>query len=423
MKRLLIFLLMAILLFCPNNSYAFSDINSHWSKEYVNWAAKNRHINGYPDGSFKPNSNITNAEFYTIVNHFAKYTETLPIHFSDVKSSDWYYIEIARGVKAGYLKDSDGRINPNNFITRDEASRILGSIYTFAENRDLSFKDKDKIKNKSAVSYLVSRKIISGYPDGTFKPENLITRGEAAAMFFRAQEKKGNATKDFINLTVMMKTDENKEIPFDIIKAQKGKKVVDTVVFPRREGYTFEGYYLDKDYKEKADLLYGFNEDTTLYAKFKSDFVKARFYLLDERTRNLLVEVNVVRGKTVNPINIPELPNGYKGWYSDTKGENFANFDDKIENITDFYAIREKREGVKVTFVFLNGFSKTVYTNENGFLDKNDIPILNDSKWSLVQNRLVDASPGNKIERETTFYEVKDEVKNDNLVKTKSGNY
>jgi hypothetical protein len=72
-------------------------------------------IGGYEDGSFKPESNITRAEFITLVNRSFGFTEATTIPFSDVLPENWAHAEVAKAVKAGYISGfEDGTFGANN---------------------------------------------------------------------------------------------------------------------------------------------------------------------------------------------------------------------------------------------------------------------------------------------------------------------
>lgn len=416
MKKILLFICTFIIIFLPKNCFAFTDANSHWAKPFISWASQQEHIKGYPNGTFKPDANITNAEFYTIVNHFAKYDTFDEVHFKDVKKSDWFYSEVCRGVKAGYIKDSNLVISPNKFITRDEASRIIASIYSGYSTNNLKFIDRDNIVNKSEVSYLVDRNIISGYPDGSFKPQGFITRGEAAAMFYNADKYLGDATRDFIYVTIMAKVDGKNDSAINTIKTQKNKEFIDNTNFNLRDGYTFEGYYLDKERSKKADLKGGFPEDTTLYAKFKGNFVKLSFYTVDKNKRNIIAKFEIPKGSSVDLNSVPVLPSGYTGWFTDKKGDTYASFDEGFEKNMDFYAISNSNSSSNseftATFVFQDDFGNErkveIPASVNGYLDLKNIPSLPEGyKWSLARDRYIEANPLDKIERNIFFYGIR----------------
>lgn len=182
-KLPLIFGLLLIFIFInPTNILAFSDLGKHWSSEYVMNLSSKEIISGYSDGTFRPDDSITRAEFYKVINSMAKYNKTYAVSFADVKKTDWYYDEVAKGIKAGYITPTTGNLYPDKPISREEAMRIIGYAYKLEEKPEAInvFDDKDtvKIEAKGYIGTLVSMKIIEGFPDGHFYPKKEITRGE-----------------------------------------------------------------------------------------------------------------------------------------------------------------------------------------------------------------------------------------------------
>jgi len=127
-----LFCFMAVLM--PMSALAadtFTDTGSHWAKDKIeSWAEK-----GYQDGSFKPDQNITRAEFMVIVNKAFGFTETEPINFSDVKAGAWYHDTIAAAKAAGYISgDPAGTMRPDDPITREEAASIIMRLKDLTAN-------------------------------------------------------------------------------------------------------------------------------------------------------------------------------------------------------------------------------------------------------------------------------------------------
>lgn len=186
-KRLLCFsitLLFAALFLAGPVLAQPSDIGGHWAEKQISeWADKGL-AKGYPDGSFMPDSTITRAEFITLVNNSFGLRQRAEASFSDVGATDWFTEEIAKARAAGYIAGyEDGTVKPDNPISRQEAAAILAKI----SKLDISgspaavnkFKDSASISRWSsgAVSAVVTRGYMSGYPDKTFRPETFITRG------------------------------------------------------------------------------------------------------------------------------------------------------------------------------------------------------------------------------------------------------
>lgn len=167
-----------------------SDIENHWAKEAISdWVAKGL-INGYTDGSFKPDRNITRAEFMALVNRAFQFTETAQIRYKDVKSGDWYYETVAQAEAAGYITGyNDNTMRPNNAITRAEAAAIMARVKNLTANEEAlgQFSDAAKIPAwvKSLVGAVVKEGYMEGYPDKTFKAQNFITRAETVVTLNR----------------------------------------------------------------------------------------------------------------------------------------------------------------------------------------------------------------------------------------------
>lgn len=175
--------ILIILSIIPIESYAVSDISNHWAKNVIESWVERGLAKGYPDGTFKPNNLISRAEFISLVNNAFGFTEEAEISFNDVHEAEWYVVPIKRAVAAGYISGyPDGTIKPEAPITRQEVAVIIAKIMKLNLNEEAAeiFKDKDKLNwSKGYVGAVVAAKYMVGYPDGNFNPLNNITRGEA----------------------------------------------------------------------------------------------------------------------------------------------------------------------------------------------------------------------------------------------------
>ena len=119
-------------------SNTFSDVaKSHWAANYIGYMQQFGIITGYADGSFRPDASVTRAEFAAIASRFEALTEGTK-SFSDVPSSHWAakYINFAatRGWVNGY---ADGTFRPNNSITRAEVAAVTCRL--LERNADQSY--------------------------------------------------------------------------------------------------------------------------------------------------------------------------------------------------------------------------------------------------------------------------------------------
>ncbi|GGA12676.1 hypothetical protein GCM10008018_67130 [Paenibacillus marchantiophytorum] len=144
---------------------------------YTNW------IEGYPDGTFKPNQSITRAEVSSIfVKAIAKPQSLVALqNFKDVADQHWAAGAIHQAQKAEWLSGyPDGSFKPDAPITRGELAAIIVKINKLAVNNDVqAFVDT---KNHWAAGYIQAAKasgLMSGYEDGSFRPDQRLTRAEA----------------------------------------------------------------------------------------------------------------------------------------------------------------------------------------------------------------------------------------------------
>lgn len=204
-RKFTIFLLVTILVIALNGmTFAEGmDVEKHWAKNEIEYLVSKKIMSGYNDGTFKPDKEITRAEFIKTINNVFGYTEKAQISFSDVKESDWYYEDIQKGVAAGYIGGySDETMKPNKAISRQEAAKIIAVAYNLDKQNSTSageFKDLDKIEEwaKSYVGIMKDSGFMSGYVDGTFGPKKNITRGEVAKILYTASGEIVNTSGEY----------------------------------------------------------------------------------------------------------------------------------------------------------------------------------------------------------------------------------
>lgn len=171
------------------NNINFKDIEGMWAKEYIEQLVLKGAVSGYPNGYFRPDKNITRAEFVSIISKAFNLKDKKGIVYSDTQNH-WAkeYIDMAatRGIVNGYNEKSFG---PNDFITREQMAVIISRIIKNQnQSNEEVFKDWNEIADwaKSSVEKTYNNSIINGYPDKTFKPKKYVTRGEAAKVIIKA---------------------------------------------------------------------------------------------------------------------------------------------------------------------------------------------------------------------------------------------
>lgn len=186
-KKAVLWLIVAVILsisIIPLEVHAYiNDISGYWAEEVVlEWIEKGL-ANGYSDGNFRPNNEITRAEFMKLTNNAFGFTEEKSINYMDVVEGQWFYDTIQKASANGYITGyEDNTIRPNNPITREEVATIIARIMNLNSKEEgiEDFIDKDDINwSRGYVGAVVSEKYMVGFPDGSFKPQKNITRGEA----------------------------------------------------------------------------------------------------------------------------------------------------------------------------------------------------------------------------------------------------
>ena len=160
------------------------DIPDNWAKQAVESAVENDLMTGY-EGYVRPADDITRAEVSVIINKILASSNKADISsFSDVNSSDWFYDAMAKIVKTGILSGSGNQLMPNKEITRQEAFSLLARIFGITNGSESAlegFADKDEVASwaKDALAAMVEAGYVSGN-DGKLNPNDNITRAEFA---------------------------------------------------------------------------------------------------------------------------------------------------------------------------------------------------------------------------------------------------
>lgn len=180
-----------VCVFCssPVMAATFSDTAGHWAEKYIEEAASEGLLSGYTDGTFHPDSYITRAEMATIFSRMLALENVAANSFKDLSNS-WYSEAMLQNVYAGIINGySDGTIRPNNNITRQEAAKMMGNCLSDGDTGgDLSmFSDKNDIQDwaKGAVALCVSNGYFLGDQNQNFNPNGRLTRAEAATVLVR----------------------------------------------------------------------------------------------------------------------------------------------------------------------------------------------------------------------------------------------
>lgn len=172
--KLLLAMCIYILVFSTTSYAGFSDINAHWCEEKINDFYESGFVEGYEDGSFRPDKSITRAELCKIINLYMNY---------EVASGDWQATNMEVAKEKGYLAVGEA----NSTISREEAfvvfSRLMGLENVEFE---LEFIDANDISiwAVSSVKSLALAEYIKGYTTNELKPKKDITRAEVISVLY-----------------------------------------------------------------------------------------------------------------------------------------------------------------------------------------------------------------------------------------------
>ncbi len=172
----------------------FSDINTHWSKDYITLLAQSGVVSGKNGNEFCPDDTVTRAEFSKMLSiSFSVNTPFYLSSFEDVQQGDWYYDYVSALYMAGIVNGtSDKTFSPNRSLSREEAVVMMIRLFEKATSDiapigEFTFTDRDSISSwaVSSAGKAVRLNLIQGDPDGSFVPKRELTRGEAAALILR----------------------------------------------------------------------------------------------------------------------------------------------------------------------------------------------------------------------------------------------
>lgn len=168
-----------------------SDINGHWAESQIKDFISKGYLNGYEDGTFKPNNSITRGEFVKIFNTVFGLTKSSGITFTDVPDGYWAKNEIDIAVTNGVCQGvSSTEFAPNTPITREQAAKMIANYKKISDtNHDKLNKYLDSNTVSSWALDSVESVIEAGYmvgSEGKFNPKKNITRAEAVVTLGRA---------------------------------------------------------------------------------------------------------------------------------------------------------------------------------------------------------------------------------------------
>ncbi len=183
------------------NPMTFTDVPAaYWGKDAIEKAAARGLVQGVGDALYQPDRSVTRAEFVQMIANVLKLTEikaeTAP--YTDVASGAWYYSAVMSAKSAGYLDKFTGEFKPNQPITREEMAAILAPVLkqheivagAYAINLPEVYDDFDKMGEEyiDDIMVVTVSKLMQGMGDGTFSPDGVTTRAQAATVQIKLLE-------------------------------------------------------------------------------------------------------------------------------------------------------------------------------------------------------------------------------------------
>jgi len=170
-------------------SVNFNDTVTHWADKTVRLFTKLGVVKGYEDGSFRPNDSITRGEFASIIFRVFGLTDSTSTNLSDGKghwAEDAIIALSYSGIISGY---EDGSFKPDRQITRAEIISIISKLVVLKTTSSQgTFKDIDGVWNKDQIQAAASMGLVNGQSTDHFAPQSNATRAEALTIILHALE-------------------------------------------------------------------------------------------------------------------------------------------------------------------------------------------------------------------------------------------
>ena len=169
------------------------DIDGHWANKQISKFIENSYANGYEDNTFRPDNQITRAEFVKLVNKYFGFNDKGVSKFKDINQKNWYYNDVCIAIQAGYINGyEDNTFRPDNIITREEAAKIIVSIKNQQDNvydKLNAFPDKHLVSNwaKPYIEGAIENGYLKGDDLKNLRPTSHITRAESVTLLSRIE--------------------------------------------------------------------------------------------------------------------------------------------------------------------------------------------------------------------------------------------
>lgn len=206
--------------YAATSSGNFKDIKGHWAEATIAKAYAMGLVQGYQDGTFRPNAKVTRAEYASLLTRATKLTNgTGSLSFKDMKGH-WAESAVTRLVALGFINSSDysNGFKPNTELTRLEMMKWMSNglvqsntsfKQAFEDTQNTLLPTPEATKGtiaKAQIPYLALVRgtgIVGGFADGSLQPEEPTTRAEVAAILLRYIDVEGQEASKYADLNEM----------------------------------------------------------------------------------------------------------------------------------------------------------------------------------------------------------------------------
>ena len=225
-----------------------NEIRSHWAYETIDMWIDQGLVQGYPDSTYKLDESISRAEFVTLINRVFEFKNSKDINFPDVPEGEWFADEVGIASAIDYVSGyEDGTFKPYDNVSRQEAAMMLSRILYLEHGTseevidELAYTGEISSWSNGAINSVLKTGLMFGYPDGTFKPNQNITRAETMVVLNRAL----NMSMDTVIYHVK-----------GIYGPQIGTKILNTDVVINTDGVTLQNLVIAGDLLLDEDIEY-----------------------------------------------------------------------------------------------------------------------------------------------------------------------
>ncbi len=163
----------------------FNDISEHWGTEAILFLSDEGIVNGYSDGSFRPDNTVTRAEFVKLCVTAFEIEQKSENVFSDCQEDAWYMPYVSGAFSAGIVLGNGNMFFPNDTITREDMCVIIARCLKLNDGTEMTYKDIHEISDYAvdSVAMLTKMGLIQGN-NGYFMPKNNATRAETSMVLY-----------------------------------------------------------------------------------------------------------------------------------------------------------------------------------------------------------------------------------------------